>query len=68
MTKAEIVVLHAESWLMVARMIVDVSDSHTTLTTLLRFEHPAARHVWAFAEPGIARGGWPAAAIRALIG
>ena len=44
-----ILTLHAESSLMVARMVIDVSDSHTTLTTLLRYERPAARGVWAVA-------------------
>jgi hypothetical protein len=45
----KILVLHAESWLMVARMVVDVSDSHTTLTTLLRYKRPAARRMWVMA-------------------
>jgi hypothetical protein len=44
-----ILVLHAESRLMVARMVVDASDSHTTLTTLLLYKRPATRRVWAMA-------------------
>lgn len=43
----ETVVLHAESWLIVARLVIDVADSHTTLTTLMRYVRPEGRAVWA---------------------
>lgn len=42
----EILVLRSEGRLMAHRMIVEASGSHTTLTTLLRYERPAARRVW----------------------
>ncbi len=31
------------------RPVIDMSDSHTTMTTLVRYERRAARYVWAVA-------------------
>ncbi len=42
----DILVLHAEGRLMAGRMIVQASAARATLTTLLRYERPAARRVW----------------------
>lgn len=47
--EAETVVLHVDSWMLVARLVIDVSDSHATMTTLLRYERREARAVWAAA-------------------
>jgi len=41
-----ILVLRAEGRLVAGRLIVEASAAHTTLTTLLRYERPAARRVW----------------------
>ena len=45
----EIIVLHAASRLMVARMVIEVSGSDARFTTLLHYERPAARLIWAVA-------------------
>ena len=40
-------VLHMDSWMLVVRLVIEVSDAHTTLTSLLRYDRRPARRVWA---------------------
>lgn len=47
-----LLVMHADSRLMVGRMVLEVSGEHVTWTTLLGFERAAARPVWALTGYG----------------
>lgn len=43
----ERVVLHADSWMLVARLVFDVSDVDATMTTVMRYDRRVAHGVWA---------------------
>jgi len=45
--RPEITVMHVDSWMLTGRLVTEATPTGTTITTLLRYDRPIARVVWA---------------------